>query len=62
MSKVISGTKAAKQVRVKKATGSIKKIRCTRCGTMVNPSPDGRGGNTKMQCMSCGAQYSVRSL
>ena len=66
MSKVITGTKALKQqrkVRVHKATGSIQKIRCTVCrSTLVHPSPDGRGGTTKMKCGNCGAEFRIQQL
>lgn len=71
MTKVITGTKAARQavaakkdsrtVRVHKAHGgNVTKIRCT-CGTLAHPKPNATGGTT-LECASCGRKWASTIL
>lgn len=71
MSRVVTGTKAARQsvtdaadkrtVRIHKAYGgNVSKVRCT-CGTFAHPTPNDQGGQT-LSCSSCGRQWVVTAL
>jgi len=71
MSKVITGTKAARAaaataadkrtVQVHKAHGgNVSKIRCT-CGTLAHPRPNAQGGKT-LHCNNCGRNWAINTL
>lgn len=71
MSKVITGTKGARQAAAvaadkrtvnihKAAGGNVAKIRCT-CGTLAHPRPNAQGGKT-LHCGNCGRSWGIQSL
>lgn len=53
--RVITGTRAKKNIQVLKGQQDVRQIRCTNkpCGALVSASPDGKGG-VRYKCQQCG--------
>jgi tRNA(Ile2) C34 agmatinyltransferase TiaS len=58
---VKSGTQQLKDVKVLRSQGSVRKVRCQKCGGHAIEVSDGKGGS-KFQCPNCKTEYRSTKL
>ena len=61
MSKVVKGTKDARNFQVVKGPKDVRQIRCTKCKDLAVQVPDGTGGYV-YKCTSCGSKFKIASM